>query len=127
MNSRGKNLRLSYNAWQQLRKLKFKLGAESYSDVLEKVFAYYSGSDVLSDDVRSKVPSDQGDLKAQLANKNHGDKTIVVSPKIHEKLLEVKNEYMLEKGYTSRGPNAVSVSDILIDLLKSYQLSMESR
>ena len=52
---------------------------------------------------------------------DQSDKTIVVSGEIHEKLHDIKNEYMIEKGYASRGPNAVSISDILIELLDIFQ------
>ncbi len=110
---RGKNLRLSYTTWQELRRLKFRLGASTYSEVLEKVFNLYDKP--FSDDIRVKPPTDMGDVA------DHSDKTIVISPELHKRLHDIKNEYMLSKGYSSRGPSAVSISDILFELLIQFK------
>lgn len=121
MARQNKNLRLSYDAWNELRRLKFRNNEDSYSTVLKKVFANYKGKKPLSDDVRSKVPSDFGDSNSV----DRSDKTIVVASDVHQELIAIKTEYMLRKGYSSRGPHAVSVSDILLDLLRSYQTTLK--
>lgn len=116
----SKNLRLSFPAWQELRLVKFRMKLKTYSEVLEIVLGEYKGESSLSDDVRIKHPSDGGDF-ASVDDMNKADKTIVVSEKIHNGIVDMKNEYMLAKGFASRGPNAVSISDILLDLLKRFK------
>lgn len=118
--TKSKNLRLSFNAWQELRFVKFKLVASTYSEVLRKVLDEYNGKD-LSDDVRSKPPTDSGDSMKKL-ERDESDKTIVVTPEIHEELNAIKNEYIMDKGFVSRGPSAVSISDILLDLLSKFKI-----
>ncbi len=120
LSKNNKNLRLSFPAWQELRLVKFKMKLTTYSEVLEIVLGEYKGESSLSDDVRMKAPSDGGDLSS-LEGLNKADKTIVVNEKIHNGILDMKNEYMIAKGFASRGPNAVSVSDILLDLLKKFR------
>jgi hypothetical protein len=92
----------------------------TYSEVLEIVLGEYKGEKSLSDDVRIKAPSDDGGFISD-DDLNKADKTIVVSEKIHNDILDIKNEYMLAKGFASRGPTAVSVSDIMLDLLKKFK------
>ncbi len=118
--TKSKNLRLSFNAWQELRLVKFNLVASTYSEVLRKVLDEYNGKD-LSDDVRGKPPTDSGDT-IKKSVKDESDKTIVVTPQIHEQLNAIKNEYIMDKGFVSRGPSAVSISDILLDLLSKFKL-----
>ncbi len=120
MSKTNKNLRLSFPAWQELRLVKFRMKLTTYSEVLEIVLGEYKGESSLSDDVRIKHPSDEGDY-ASVDDLNKADKTIVVSEKIHNGIIDMKNEYMLAKGFASRGPNAVSISDILLDLLKKFK------
>ena len=119
MSRQGKNLRLSYDSWTALRKLKFMDNAASYSTILEKLIAHHEGRKI-DDDVRvqSKAPSDTGDTNSN--DNDHSDKTIVVNEELHKALLSIKTEYMIEKGYPSRGPKAVSVSDILLELIREY-------
>lgn len=117
VSAKGKNLRLSFAAWNRLRRLKFQQNFETYSDALAEIFHAYRGTSHLNDDVRSKPPTDDGDAKAF----QQSDKTIVVTSEIHQQLLSIKNEYMLDRGYTARGPNAVSVSDILMELITIYE------
>jgi hypothetical protein len=100
--------------------VKFKLVASTYSEVLRKVLDEYNGKD-LSDDVRSKPPTDSGDSMKKL-ERDESDKTIVVTPEIHEELNAIKNEYIMDKGFVSRGPSAVSISDILLDLLSKFKI-----
>lgn len=113
-------MRLSFPAWQELRLVKFRMKLTTYSDVLEIVLGEYKGESSLSDDVRMKAPSDGGDLSS-VEGFNKADKTIVVNEDIHNGILDMKTEYMIAKGFASRGPNAVSVSDILLDLLKKFR------
>ena len=120
MSKNSKNLRLSFPAWQELRLVKFRMKLPTYSEVLEKVLSEYKGENSLSDDVRMKAPSDSGDFDS-IKDMNKADKTIVVSEKIHTGILDMKNEYMIAKGFASRGPNAVSISDIMLDLLKKFK------
>ena len=92
----------------------------TYSEVLDIVLGEYKGESSLSDDVRIKAPSDDGDFSS-VDDLNKADKTIVVSEKIHNGILDMKNEYMIAKGFASRGPNAVSISDLMLDLLKKFK------
>ncbi len=118
MGSRGKNLRLSFEAWQAIRHLKFEEGLQTYTDVLLKIFEAFERKRVnIQETVRAKLPEDRGDFRSD----NRSDKTIVVSPEVHRKLSEIKTKYMLEKGIASRGPNAISISDILLDLIEEYR------
>ncbi|OLS28184.1 MAG: hypothetical protein HeimC2_08390 [Candidatus Heimdallarchaeota archaeon LC_2] len=120
MSKNSKNLRLSFSAWQELRLIKFRMKLTTYSELLEIVLNEYKGESSLSDDVRMKPPTDGGDLES-IKDMNKADKTIVVSEKIHNGILDMKNEYMIAKGFASRGPNAVSISDIMLDLLKKFK------
>lgn len=115
--NRGKNLRLSFEAWQAIRHLKFEEGVPTYTDVLLKVFDAFEGKAVRPQDtITAKLPEDAGDARSP-----RSDKTIVVSPQVHKKLNEIKTRYMLEKGIASRGPNSISISDILLDLIDHYK------
>ncbi|MFV2013931.1 MAG: hypothetical protein ACC656_00750 [Candidatus Heimdallarchaeota archaeon] len=121
MSKPSKNMRLSFPAWQELRLVKYRLkDADTYSDVLERLLKEYKDQESLSDDVRVKSPTDKGDLVSN-EGFNKADKTIVVNLSIHNAILDLKNEYMIAKGFTSRGPTAVSVSDILLDLLRKFK------
>lgn len=120
MSKVNKNLRLSFPAWQELRLVKFRMKLSTYSEILAIVLGENKGESALSDDVRIKAPSDDGGFGSD-EDLNKADKTIVVSEKIHNDILDLKNEYMIAKGFASRGPNAVSISDILLDLLKRFK------
>ena len=113
-----KNLRISFSAWQELRFVKYKINANDYTDVLNRVLGEYK-KESLSDDVRGKAPSDSGDNGNIQVPKT--DKTIVISLEIHNKLHDLKNAYVIDKGYATRGPNAVSISNILMDVLDKYK------
>lgn len=117
VSSRGKNLRLSFEAWQAIRHLKFEEGVPTYTDVLKRVFDAFERKSVnLQETIKEKLPEDAGDARSP-----RSDKTIVVSADVHRKLNEIKTKYMLEKGIASRGPNSISISDILLDLISQYR------
>ena len=121
MTSRGKNLRLSFDAWQAIRHLKFEEGVPTYTDVLRRVFDAFERKSVnLQETIQEKLPEDAGDARSP-----RSDKTIVVSAEVHRKLNEIKTKYMLEKGIASRGPNSISISDILLDLIAQYRKMKE--
>lgn len=111
----NKNVRLSFDAWQALRKLKFTEQIPTYTDVFVLLFNRAKGLEM---DTHPKTKS-PGDVDG--APTNQSDKTIVINDEMHRKLTEFKIEYMLKSGATARGKNAVSISDVVLELIKNYQ------
>lgn len=109
-----KNVRLTFEAWSELRRLKFELKLQTYSDVFDKLYDFQGAFD-LKDHLSSKKP-DELDGKVK---KN--DKTIVINKNAHDKLLDYKQQYMMETGSTDRGKNAVSISDVVLHLIKKLK------
>jgi predicted CopG family antitoxin len=120
--TKGKNLRLSFNAWAKLRRMKFEGGFETYSDVILRIIQSYKGIEHLNDDIRLKPPTDNGDHSIKQIDTS--DKTIVVTEHVHKEINLIKMDYMLEKGFSDRGPNSVSISDIIIELIDIYKKSL---
>ena len=111
----NKNVRLSFEAWKKLRKLKFDIGKSSYTEVFETIFEALEAGKTDLKVIISKKPSDTGN---DLSNK---DKTIVIDDEMHNKLASYKQQYMLENDATARGPGAVSISQIVTTLIEKYQ------
>ncbi len=113
----NKNVRLSFEAWNALRNLKFRELKPTYTDVFQLLFDKSEGV-VMEDHLKSKSPEDI-DKEGKFADKS--DKTIVINTDMHRKLTEFKIEYMTRTGSTARGKNAVSISDIVLTLIKNFQ------
>ena len=112
----NKNVRLSFDAWKKLRKLKFDTGKSSYTEVFETIFeALENGKTDLKEVIISKKPKDTGN------DVSKSDKTIVIDEEMHNKLASYKQQYMIENEATARGPGAVSISQIVTTLIDRYQ------
>ena len=112
----NKNVRLSFQAWKKLRKLKFEEQRSSYTEVFNTIFeALEKGKTDLTEVIVSKKPEDTGDGVSK------SDKTIVIDEDIHLKLAHFKQQYMMENDATARGPGAVSISQIVTTLIDKYQ------
>lgn len=112
----NKNVRLSFEAWKKLRKLKFDTGKSSYTEVFQAIFeALEKGKTDLKEVIVSKKPKDEGH------DVSKSDKTIVIDEDIHRQLAHYKQQYMLENDATARGPGAVSISQIVTTLIEKYQ------
>lgn len=108
----NKNLRLSFDTWQALRRLKFSINASSYSEVIDKLIKSYKGKKVM---VNFKIPDDDGSARDVKT-----DKTVVVSKDMHDKLQDLKNNYVLDHGLPSRGPTAISIGDIIMYMVTEF-------
>lgn len=114
----SKNVRLSHEAWSELRKLKFDEGLGTYTDVFNRLFNQLEGKEPdIEDFVKSKFPDDGGNT-SDMPKK---DKTIVIDQDMHAHLAQYKVEFMRETGATARGPGAVSISDVVMALIKKYK------
>ena len=114
----NKNVRLTFEAWNALRNLKFKEQLPTYSHVFENLFNESSGVEMSDHSMKSKTPND-----ADNQFKNKDDKTIVINLNMHNKLTQFKIDYMQKTGATSRGKGAVSISDVVLTLIKNYELT----
>ena len=110
-----KNVRLTFKAWSELRRLKFDLKLGTYTDVFVKLYEIKDKFD-LQDHLSSKKPEDID------SNIKKNDKTIVISKDTHDILIELKQKYMQETGSTDRGKNAVSISDVVLHLIEKFNL-----
>ena len=118
MKMANKNIRMNFEAWKELRNLKFDTGKGSYSEVFQLIFeTIKDGKSSIEDVVISKKPSDNGTSK----NVSKEDKTIVIDESIHQKLASYKTMYMREYDVTARGPGAVSISQIIVTLITKYR------
>ncbi|MCY3414684.1 MAG: hypothetical protein INQ03_23745 [Candidatus Heimdallarchaeota archaeon] len=115
--SENKNVRLSFEAWNKLRRLKFDLQLGTYTEVFEMLLNKNPEKINLDEQMKSKTPDDTD--KADDLKKD--DKTIVINKDVHDKLTNLKIEYMMDSGLTSRGKGAVSISDVVITLIKNYE------
>lgn len=114
----NKNIRLSFQAWKELRNLKFDTGMSSYTDVFQIIFStIQGGAHSVEDVVISKKPTDDGTASTV----EQSDKTIVIDEGIHKKLISYKMVYMREYDVTARGPGAASISQIIITLINKYR------
>ncbi|MHA2250032.1 MAG: hypothetical protein ACXAD7_06705 [Candidatus Kariarchaeaceae archaeon] len=109
---KNKNIRLTHEAWHQLRLIKFEKGLPTYSDVFKMLFDKLEGEPNISEQVDSKIPKDTGTVDDQK------DKTIVINEEMHAKLASFKVKFMMDKRLTSRGPGAVSISDVVMAIIK---------
>ncbi|MDH5403500.1 MAG: hypothetical protein OEY49_13475 [Candidatus Heimdallarchaeota archaeon] len=110
-----KNVRLTFEAWSELRKLKFDKGMSTYSDVFKLLFNTIEGGPNLVELIQTKIPSDEGNKR------DTNDKTIVITDDIHVKLAHYKIQYMRKSGATARGPGSVSISDVVKTLISEYR------
>ena len=116
----NKNIRMSFQAWRELRNLKFDTGRGSYTEVFLMIFKTINeGETSVEDFIISKKPSDDG--KSNTTDVSKDDKTIVIDSSIHEKLLSYKTMYMREHDVTARGPGAISISQIIMTLISKYR------
>jgi predicted CopG family antitoxin len=116
----NKNIRMSFQAWRELRNLKFDTGKGSYTEVFLMIFdTLNKGKTSVEDFIISKKPSDDGMMHHSDISKD--DKTIVIDSDIHEKLLSYKTMYMREHDVTARGPGAISISQIIMVLISKYR------
>lgn len=114
----NKNIRMSFEAWRELRNLKFDTNKSSYSEVFDMIFSTIKdGKTKIEDVIISKKPSDSGSGR-QVSKE---DKTIVIAQEIHQMLASYKTMYMREYDATARGPGAVSISQIIMTLIAKYR------
>lgn len=106
-----KNIRLSHQAWRDLRNLKFDKSLKNYSDVFNLLF---EGLEAPPD------ISEQMALKSEEKAPRQGPKTIVVILEIHQRLADYKIKYLRATDATSRGVGSVSISDVVIALIRNY-------
>ncbi len=118
---KNKNIRLTHEAWHKLRLLKFKEGMLTYSAVFENIFEELGGSASESyEQVKSKFPKEEGDNNKDKQKDKQKDKTIVINESMHLRLGDFKRRYIFETGKTSRGPEAVSISDVVLAIIDDY-------
>lgn len=112
----NKNIRLTHNAWNQLRLLKFEMQAPTYTDVFNRLFSVLEGEELpqIEDQIKAKLPQDTGTTETQKPK----DKTIVVDNEVHLKLVDFKTKYLISTEMTSRGPGSISISDVVIVLIQ---------
>lgn len=114
----NKNIRMSFDAWKELRNLKFDTGKSSYTEVFLMIFGVLKeGKSKIEDVIISKKPSDKGNNK----HVSRDDKTIVIDEDIHKELISYKTMYMREYDVTARGPGAASISQIIMKLISTYR------
>ena len=106
-----RNIRLSHQAWRDLRNLKFDKAMRNYSDVFSLLF---EGLEAPPD------ISEQMALKSEEKAPKQGPKTIVVVLDIHQRLADYKVKYLRATDATSRGVGSVSISDMVIALIRNY-------
>ncbi|MHA2170787.1 MAG: hypothetical protein ACXAB7_12905 [Candidatus Kariarchaeaceae archaeon] len=116
---KDKNIRLTSDAWSELRLIKFEEGMPTYSDVFKMLFDGIEGEPNIEEqmNIKQKLPKDTG----KSTDEKKSDKTIVINEDMHRKLAEYKVKYMIESGATSRGPDAVSISDVVLAVIKMYK------
>ena len=107
-----KNIRLAHDAWHELRNIKFDENLRNYSEVFRLLL---EGLETPPD------ISEQMALKGESKSPKKGPKTIVVTLEIHQHLADYKIKYLRATDATSRGVGSVSISDVVITLIKNYK------
>ncbi|MHA2031041.1 MAG: hypothetical protein ACW99A_06410 [Candidatus Kariarchaeaceae archaeon] len=111
-NEPTKNIRLAHQAWHELRNIKFDENLRNYSQVFNLLLEGLEAPPDISEQMALK-----GESKAP----KKGPKTIVVTLEIHQRLADYKIKYLRATDATSRGVGSVSISDVVIALMKNFK------
>lgn len=111
----GKLLKVKYEVWKKLKDMKNE-ELPTFDDVLYEILSIHPKGQVrIEGDIRTELPK----LKNRVVPTK--DKVLNLDLPVHDFLKDLKMQYTYLTGLPSRGPDAVTLEHILIELIRQYE------